>query len=88
MESLADGGQERRQDSRTEEEVFRFETLDENKLKKEVINIVTGFDWQQELDAEKIHDLFETIHAVEGLRRKKRREAMRKRKENAQKLME
>lgn len=88
MESLADGGEERRQDSRSAEKVFRFETLNENELKKEVINIVTGFDWQQEVDTEKIHDLFETIHAVEGLRRKKKREAMRKRKENAQKLME
>ena len=44
------------------------------------------FDWERQLNKEKIFDLFENIDLLEGMRRKKRKEAMKRRKDAVQKL--
>ena len=48
--------------------------------------MVKEFDWERQLNKEKILDLFENIDLLEGMRRKKRKEAMKRRKDAVQKL--
>lgn len=72
----------------SENEEIDLELQNERQLKKDVISIVKNYDWEQELDPEKIQDLFKNIDLFEGMRRTKRREAMQRRKENVMKLRE
>ena len=82
---MASGGEVQ---NRNEEEAFNFENLNKKELKKEVVNIVIAFDWKQEFNTGKILDLFKNIDLLEGMRRKRHNEALKRKKEGIQKLRE
>ena len=87
LEGLAEGGPEQAEDEDDDDEdELEVERFSEKKLKEKIADLVTGFDWVNWLDIQRVHALMESIDYLEGLRRRLRTEAWEKRKRNRENL--